>query len=128
VSGWIIEGVVRGFVKFPDHPDHEGALGLVGGEDVMASRRFRSVGEAMTWCRKVLNEQVTPRKIAAWGDLLEPRTEPGWHEAEVVASNPWHYDVDDLRWSTDGCDWREVMSGGHYGKVVRTDPRPTDQP
>jgi hypothetical protein len=121
--GWTYTGRVDGLVRFPDHPDHEGAWGLQGGEDVQASRSsFRSIGEAMTWCRKVLDGEIAPRWEPV-GKLLEPYTGPQWSSARVTASTPW-YDADDLVYETDVGDrqWHEAREGHHRGNVARTDP------
>lgn len=117
-----VVGVVRGQVRFPEHPEHQGTHGLVGGEDVFAGRAsFRSPGEAMTWCRSVLDGNVTPRKVGAYGDLLAPRTAPNWTGAEVTFT----CDGVEQHWQTAGRRvWRELNADGTLGATVRVDDPP----
>jgi hypothetical protein len=124
-DGWTIKGQVRGNVMFPDHPDHMGGWGLCGGEDISAERStFRSVGEAMTWCRQILDGLRHPRTWTPAGELLKPRTEPRWYEATVTATpGRGSVDIDDLTWVVAGRDWRVQLPGDRLGKVVRTDRR-----
>lgn len=115
-----IVGLVRGTIHFPDHPDHEGAAGLVGGEDVTAAREtFRSIGEAMTWARRVLDGDLNPR-WDAFGELLTPHTEPRWSSATVYAEHRWeelanYYTESHLR------TW-------HKDENLRSKPARTDWP
>lgn len=101
--------------------------GLCGGEDIYVERdTFRSIGEAMTWCRKVLDDVITPRRWEAAGALREPATEPEWATARVTVAfeEPWRRGApEDRHWDADGRDWREVVSSAQerLGKVVRTD-------
>lgn len=125
-GGWIITASVDGVIRFPEHPEHEGSLGLCGGEDVSARRRsFRSVGEAMTWARSVLDGDVAPR-WTAYGELLSPHEKPAWSSARVEASNPRAMDAGDAMWTTsiDSREWRELRQGSYndiVGDVVRVD-------
>lgn len=92
-----IEGKVRGTIHYPDHPEHEGEWGLQGGEDVFCMRdTFRSIGEAMTWCRRILDGDKRPRTWEAAGKLLEPHTEPLWAEAEVKVRAANGYGIDNV--------------------------------
>lgn len=78
-----VVGTVRGTVRYPDHPEITGLGGLCGGEDVVASRTtFRSVGEAMTWCRRILDGELAPRSIEP-AEHPVPATAPRWSEAYV---------------------------------------------
>lgn len=110
-----ITGIVSGIVNFPEHPTHEGHLGLQGGEDVFAGREFRSVGAAMTWCRSVLDGRVKPRRIDSDGELLTPRSDPIWTTARVVWDDPTaRFEVDDedpeQSWVTgEGRGWYEEL-------------------
>lgn len=126
---WQITGRVSGVVMFPDHPEHEGRWGLNGGEDVIAERStFRSIGEAMTWCRKVLDGKVMPQWWAP-GEIPATHDEPYWQSARVtVTSNdPYNDDPDDPWWeASPGGDrsWRQVNREDSHGTIVRTDPLP----
>ena len=115
-----ITGTVYAKTIFPDHPDHVGQWGLIGGEDLFAKRdSFRSVGEAMSWCRRVLDGQVNPR----WktdGEILDPHTDPELADAKVEVS----VYGGERTWMTRGRDWCELLSADRYGDVVRTDPEP----
>lgn len=122
-----ISGVVTGSVRFPDHPDHIGAWGLVGGEDIIAKRTtFASVGQAMTWCRKVMDGVISPRWEPA-GDLLAPRTEVVWAEARVTFRDRSVNEEFVQVWITEPHrrDWHELLiSNGteRQGNLARTDP------
>jgi hypothetical protein len=97
VNGWRVRGVVEGIILFPDAPEHEGHLGLVGGEDVQAQRRsFRSPTEAARWCERVLSGDLSPRWTAA-GPLLDGHTPPQWNSAFVVLEDT--YGNQEKRWS-----------------------------
>lgn len=104
MDGVEIVGAVRGTIHYPEHPDHEGGWGIVGGDDVTAERRsFRSVNEAARWCRKVLRGETKPRWTAA-GNLLTPHTPPRWDEAWVTVTDL--FTTERVAWfSHDGDDW-----------------------
>lgn len=115
---WVIAAYVSGKVRFPEHPDHVGAWGLCGGEDLVASRAsFRSVGEAMTWARKVLDGEVNPRYEAA-GEFLFPFDTPTFDEARVVVADRYGNAL--REWVAGADDWR-VLENGRLGEIVRTD-------
>jgi hypothetical protein len=89
-----IAAVVRGTVRYPGHPEITGHGGLCGGEDVTAHRStFRSVGEAMTWARRILDGEIRPRNVEPAEHPVEA-TDPQWSEAFVELRAP--YDVEDL--------------------------------
>ena len=119
-----ITGRVYGVVKFPENPEYEGHLGLVGGEDVCVTRTtFRSIGEAMTWCRKVLDGKIKSPHWIAEGKLLDPYTEPTWSTARVTWAAPGGVESDHVFEAEAGSDrqWY-VEEGLQRGVAVRTDP------
>lgn len=121
---WKIIAVVRGNVSFPDHPEHEGRLGLVGGEDVYGTRdTFRSIGEAMTWARGVLDGVHRPRRVLAHGPLLPDAVGPRWTAAEVSVESPGQVHA---TFTTDGAGartWHRLADDGTTPlDLVRTDP------
>jgi hypothetical protein len=100
-----VRAVVDGFVRFPDRPEHQGHLGLVGGEDVKAERAsFRSTTEAARWAESVLDGTVRPR----WkphGPVVGAHTPPEWQSARIVAEDE-HGNT--LRsWTLRGGQWQE---------------------
>lgn len=104
----VVVGRVFGYVRFPEHPEHQGFYGLVGGEDASAERAsFRSVNEAARWCRRVLAGEIKPRWTVA-GDLLTPHTGPSWSgEAQIQWHDQWT-DTIKTWWSRDsGKTWEE---------------------
>lgn len=123
-----ITGYVTGIVRFPNHPGHESPGGLVGGDDAQAIRStFRSVGEAMTWCRDVLDGQVKPR----WeilGDMVEQVT-PEWQDAAVKFDDD--ADPEDpiaLRYRTNAHtrEWTELHLDGTETAFWTDDPAPKE--
>lgn len=113
--------VVYGIVRFPEHPEHEGAHGLVGGEDVTAERRtFASAGQAMTWARKVLDGTTRPRVIPA-GDLLEPHEGPCWNEARVYYHSPIDDDLPAWLTYSGRRTWHAFRGDRVEAEVARTD-------
>jgi len=114
-----VTAIVYGTTNFPDHPDREGAWGLVGGEDCLVKRTtFTSIGAAMTWARKVLRGDLTPRNIEWAGPLLTPNTGIYWNRAHVVVP----VDDDDITFVTvNDHEWRQEDTDGRFGDVVRDD-------
>lgn len=120
--GWNITGKVRGHVMLPDDPTFTGAWGLVGGEDITGTRRFLSVGAAMTWCRAVLDGKIDPRNTELAGPIGTRRqVGPVWNDAEVIAERVDHRI--EQRWETGPRrGWYESVPDGRLGKLIRTDP------
>lgn len=116
-----IVGLVRGYVYYKDEKTL-GHLGLVGGDDVFCARdTFRSIGEAMTWCRKVLDGKITPRRWEITGGeaIDEIVSGPTWGDADVTVTLG---NGDTVRFETNGRDWHR--EGGNplvLGEKVRTD-------
>lgn len=105
---WTITGKVRGTITFPEHPQHVGAWGLVGGEDVMTERAtFRSTTEAARWCERILRGDAPRPRWTTDGPVLEPHTPPQWDTAEVIASTD-DYRYDDIVYRWTGESWEEA--------------------
>ena len=121
-----IRAVVHGTVRFPDHSEHEGELGLIGGEDVAATRgTFLSAGQAMTWARKVLDQSLRPRLVTAAGPLLVPRDAPRWSDAIVTIE----IGGEEVQWRTrsEARTWHRVRNGFSTDEAVarRDDDHPS---
>lgn len=98
-------GTVSGTVRYPEHPDHAGRQGIVGGEPVQVRGPVcASPDDAMDWCRAVLDGTEEP----VWSvpfELLHPCTDPVWTDADVSMVDAaddsemyWITAADDRRW------------------------------
>lgn len=104
---WAITGRVRGAITFPEHPQHVGEWGLVGGEDVWAERHtFRSLTEAARWCERILRGEASRPRWRTDGPILDPYTAPRWSTAEIIASSA-EDDHDDIAYRWNGKNWEE---------------------
>lgn len=116
-----IQGSVWGTISYPEHPDRDGAHGLQGGEDVYATRTtFRSLGEAMTWCRKVLDGVIANPRWEPVGELLHPHTKPLWSAAQVRATDRWS--DTEVTYETDSADRGWYEGGNRRTEPARVDP------
>lgn len=107
MATWTITGRVRGTITFPDHPQHQGEWGLVGGEDVWTERStFRSTSEAARWCERILRGEATRPRWTTDGPILNPHTAPVWDSAEIIGStDDYHHDDIEFRWN--GTGWED---------------------
>lgn len=104
-TGYVIIGYVEGSVAFPDRPDWDGSLGLVGGEDVCAERRtFRSTNEAARWVKNVLDGTIKPR-WTPFGELLVKYVGPRWGDGYVIVQDRYGNELHRW-WTSDGVTWK----------------------
>lgn len=103
---WTITGRVLGVIKFPEHPEHIGAHGLNGGEDIHVERStFRSTTDAARWCERILDGRSPRPRWKAYGEVLEPHVSPEWDTAEIVVREDGTDDILALyEWT--GSEWR----------------------
>lgn len=105
---WGIRGLVQGVIHFPEAPDHEGVMGVIGGEHVWTERRtFHSTGEAARWCERILRGESTKPRWKPYGPVLDPYTPPQWTSASIsaISATPG---VDDALYRWNGHTWEQT--------------------